>query len=69
MTRSNTHSLNIPRVNKCYGIAVNEQMGLIYMVHKLASNNLKAKLQEKLIMKQKNEYTKQILSIMNVISL
>ena len=41
---ANALSLNIPRVNRCYGVSINEKEGLVYTVHELAVTNLKKKL-------------------------
>ena len=60
----NALSLNIPKVNRCYGVSINEKEGLVYTVHELAFGNLKKKLQEKLPIETKHEITKQILEIM-----
>lgn len=37
----NTLAINIPKSNKCYGVAINQETGVIYSIHELAECSLK----------------------------
>ena len=59
----NSISLNIPKVNKCYGASIDEK-GVLYTIHELAVCSLKEKMKEEMDLKEKNEIVKQMLEIL-----
>lgn len=59
----NCLTLNVPRVNKCYGIAIDDK-GVVYSIHQLAACSLKEKLKQNLNMKRKHAITNQLMEIM-----